>query len=124
MKELIKYKGLSVAPAELEAVLLTHPAVPKTAVVRHRTGRPARCRKAYVVRRDAVSERELMDWVAGRAAPDKRVRLIEFTDLISKSPSGKFLAQAAGHARGGGRRNRRGTAMRTVPADVAGPLRR
>ncbi len=91
VKELIKYKGLSVAPAELEALLLTHPAVADAAVVRHLDGAAGEVPKAYVVRRDAVSERELMDWVAGRVAPYKRVRLVEFTDSIPKSPSGKIL---------------------------------
>ena len=91
VKELIKYKGLSVAPAELEALLLTHPAVADAAVVRHPDGAAGEVPKAYVVRRDAVSERELMDWVAGRVAPYKRVRLVEFTDSIPKSPSGKIL---------------------------------
>ena len=47
--------------------------------------------KAYVVLSDAVSEQELMDWVAKRVAPYKRVRLVEFTDTIPKSPSGKIL---------------------------------
>jgi acyl-CoA synthetase (AMP-forming)/AMP-acid ligase II len=91
VKELIKYKGLSIAPAELEALLLTHPAVADAAVVRHPDEAAGEVPKAYVVRRDAVSERELMDWVAGRVAPYKRVRLVEFTDSIPKSPSGKIL---------------------------------
>jgi acyl-CoA synthetase (AMP-forming)/AMP-acid ligase II len=91
VKELIKYKGLSVAPAELEALLLTHPAVADAAVVRHPDEAAGEVPKAYVVRRGAVSERELMDWVAGRVAPYKRVRLVEFTDSIPKSPSGKIL---------------------------------
>jgi acyl-CoA synthetase (AMP-forming)/AMP-acid ligase II len=91
VKELIKYKGLSVAPAELEALLLTHPAVADAAVVRHPDAAAGEVPKAYIVRRDAVSERELMDWVAGRVAPYKQVRLVEFTDSIPKSPSGKIL---------------------------------
>jgi acyl-CoA synthetase (AMP-forming)/AMP-acid ligase II len=91
VKELIKYKGLSVAPAELEALLLTHPAVADAAVVRHRDDAAGEVPKAYVVRCGTVSERELMDWVAGRVAPYKQVRLVEFTDSIPKSPSGKIL---------------------------------
>jgi acyl-CoA synthetase (AMP-forming)/AMP-acid ligase II len=91
VKELIKYKGLSVAPAELEALLLTHPAVADAAVVRHPDDAAGEVPKAYVVRRDAVSERELMDWVAGQVAPYKQVRLVEFTDSIPRSPSGKIL---------------------------------
>jgi acyl-CoA synthetase (AMP-forming)/AMP-acid ligase II len=91
VKELIKYKGLSVAPAELEALLLTHPAVADAAVVRHPDAEAGEVPKAYVVRRDTVSERELMDWVAAQVAPYKRVRLVEFTDSIPRSPSGKIL---------------------------------
>jgi acyl-CoA synthetase (AMP-forming)/AMP-acid ligase II len=91
VKELIKYKGLSVAPAELEALLLSHPAVADVAVVRHPDQTAGEVPKAYVVRRDAISEPELMDWVAERVAPYKRVRLVEFTDSIPKSPSGKIL---------------------------------
>jgi acyl-CoA synthetase (AMP-forming)/AMP-acid ligase II len=101
VKELIKYKGLSVAPAELEGLLLTHPAVADAAVVRHPDEAAGEVPKAYVVLSDAVSEQELMDWVAERVAPYKRVRLVEFTDTIPKSPSGKILrrlliAQEAG----------------------------
>jgi acyl-CoA synthetase (AMP-forming)/AMP-acid ligase II len=91
VKELIKYKGLSVAPAELEGLLLTHPAVADAAIVRHPDEAAGEVPKAYVVLRDAVSEQELMDWVAKRVAPYKRVRLVEFTDTIPKSPSGKIL---------------------------------
>lgn len=91
VKELIKYKGLSVAPAELEGLLLTHPAVADAAVVRHPDQAAGEVPKAYLVLRDAVSEQELMDWVAERVAPYKRVRLVEFTDSIPKSPSGKIL---------------------------------
>lgn len=91
VKELIKYKGLSVAPAELEGVLLTHPAVADAAVVRYRDAAAGEVPKAYVVLRAEVSERELMNWVAQRVAPYKRVRVVEFTDRIPKSPSGKIL---------------------------------
>jgi acyl-CoA synthetase (AMP-forming)/AMP-acid ligase II len=91
VKELIKYKGMSVAPAELEALLLSHPAVADVAVVRHPDEAAGEVPKAYVVRRDAISETALIGWVAERVAPYKRVRLVEFTDSIPKSPSGKIL---------------------------------
>jgi acyl-CoA synthetase (AMP-forming)/AMP-acid ligase II len=91
VKELIKYKGLSVAPAELEGVLLTHPAVADAAVVRHADEAAGEVPKAYVVLRAAASAQELMGWVAERVAPYKRVRVVEFTDSIPKSPSGKIL---------------------------------
>ncbi len=91
VKELIKYKGMSVAPAELEALLLSHPAVADVAVVRHKDETAGEVPKAYVVRCNAISESALIDWVAERVAPYKRVRLVEFTDSIPKSPSGKIL---------------------------------
>jgi acyl-CoA synthetase (AMP-forming)/AMP-acid ligase II len=91
VKELIKYKGLSVAPAELEGLLLTHPAIADAAVVRYPDQAAGEVPKAYIVLKEQASEQELMDWVAERVAPYKRVRLVEFTDSIPKSPSGKIL---------------------------------
>jgi acyl-coenzyme A synthetase/AMP-(fatty) acid ligase len=95
-KELIKYKGLQVAPAELEALLLTHPAVLDVAVVRRPDDEAGEVPKAFVVLRpDPASQLTtgdaLMTWVAERVAPHKRVRVVEFIDQIPKSPSGKIL---------------------------------
>ncbi len=92
-KDLIKYKGYSVAPAEVENVLFEHPAVRECAVV----GRPdpvaGEVPKAYVVCLPGrtVEARELMEFCAGRIAPYKRVREIEFIDEIPKNPVGKVL---------------------------------
>jgi len=91
VKELIKYKGFQVAPAELEAILVTHPAVADAAVVRSRDALAGEVPKAFVVLRAPASAEELMAWVAGRVAGYKRVRQVEFTDRIPKSPSGKIL---------------------------------
>src|SRR5215471_10006559 len=91
VKELIKYKGYQVAPAELEAILLTHPAVADAAVVRRPDELAGEVPKAFVVLRSPASEQELMAWVAGRVASYKRVRQVEFTDSIPKSPAGKIL---------------------------------
>jgi acyl-CoA synthetase (AMP-forming)/AMP-acid ligase II len=100
VKELIKYKGMSVAPAELEGVMLTHPLIADVAVVRHPDQVAGEVPKAYVVLRDkdgaATSESDLMQWVAERVAPYKRVRLLEFTDSIPRSPSGKILRRLLG----------------------------
>src|SRR3989475_2817914 len=70
-KELIKYKGFQVAPAELEALLLTHPAVADVAVVRHPDDEAGEVPKAFVVRRadhlaHHASGEAIMDWVATR----------------------------------------------------------
>jgi acyl-CoA synthetase (AMP-forming)/AMP-acid ligase II len=90
-KELIKYKGYQVAPAELEAVLLTHPAVADVAVVRRPDAQAGEVPKAFVVLQAPASAQELMAWVAGRVASYKRVRQVEFIDSIPKSPTGKIL---------------------------------
>jgi acyl-CoA synthetase (AMP-forming)/AMP-acid ligase II len=94
IKELIKCEGRQVAPAELEDVLLAHPAVADAAVVRSPDESSGEVPKAFVVREAgvaAVGERELMAWVAERVAPFKRVRRVEFTDIIPKTAAGKIL---------------------------------
>jgi acyl-CoA synthetase (AMP-forming)/AMP-acid ligase II len=91
VKELIKYKGLQVAPAELEALLLTHPAVADAAVVRHPDEEAGEVPKAFVVASAPVDPGELMAFVAERVAPYKKVRHVEFVDEIPKAASGKIL---------------------------------
>jgi acyl-CoA synthetase (AMP-forming)/AMP-acid ligase II len=91
VKELIKYKAYQVAPAELEALLLTHPAVADAAVVRKRDTLAGEVPKAFVALRTPASADELMAWVGERVAGYKRVRQIEFTDHIPRSPAGKIL---------------------------------
>lgn len=93
LKELIKYKGFQVAPAELEAVLLTHPEVVDAAVVGVDDLESGEVPKGFVVTRvgAGVSGEELMAYVADRVARYKRIRRIEFIDEIPKSPSGKIL---------------------------------
>jgi acyl-CoA synthetase (AMP-forming)/AMP-acid ligase II len=91
VKELIKYKGLQVAPAELEAVLLSHPAVADVAVIPSPDEEAGEVPKAFVVLKAPATAEELMDYVAQRVAPFKKVRRIEFVEQIPKSPSGKIL---------------------------------
>jgi acyl-CoA synthetase (AMP-forming)/AMP-acid ligase II len=91
VKELIKYKGLQVAPAELEAVLLSHPKVADVAVVRFPDEEAGEVPKAFVVARDPVDPGELLAYVAERVAPHKKVRQVEFVDEIPKAASGKIL---------------------------------
>ena len=90
-KELIKYKGHQVPPAELEAILLTHPAVADAAVVPSPDDKAGEVPKAYVVLRGTAHADELLAFVAVRVSPQKRVRRLEFIDAIPKSPSGKIL---------------------------------
>jgi acyl-CoA synthetase (AMP-forming)/AMP-acid ligase II len=94
IKELIKYKGFQVPPAELEDVLLAHPAVADAAVVRSPDPSAGEVPKAFVVRQPdvaPVTSQDLMTWVADRVAPYKRLRRVEFTAAIPKSPTGKIL---------------------------------
>lgn len=90
-KELIKYKGFQVPPAELEGVLLTHPAIADAAVIPLPDDEAGEVPKAYVVLKGEVTATEIMDFVAERVAPYKRLRFVEFIDKIPKSPSGKIL---------------------------------
>ncbi len=90
-KELIKYKGYQVAPAELEALLVTHPAVADACVVGLPDDEAGEIPKAFVVLRGEMSTDELMEWVAERVAPYKRVRVMEAIDEVPKSASGKIL---------------------------------
>jgi acyl-CoA synthetase (AMP-forming)/AMP-acid ligase II len=91
VKELIKYKGFQVAPAELEGVLLSHPAVADAAVVRSPDEEAGEVPKAFVVARSRVDPEELLAYVAERVAPHQKVRRVEFVDEIPKAPSGKIL---------------------------------
>jgi acyl-CoA synthetase (AMP-forming)/AMP-acid ligase II len=93
LKELIKYNAYQVPPAELEAVLLSHPAVADAAVIPSPDERAGEVPKALVVLKEesVVSPEDLMAFVAARVAPYKKVRRIEFVEQIPKSASGKIL---------------------------------
>ena len=92
-KEMIKYKGYQIAPAELEALLLEHPDVMDSAVIPKRDAEAGEIPKAFVLLREGkeVSTDELMGFVAERVAPYKKLREIEFVEAIPKTPSGKIL---------------------------------
>src|SRR5689334_1275468 len=90
-KELIKYKGFQVPPAELEAVLLTHPCVADAAVIPIPDDEAGEVPKAIIVLREQVEPEAIMEFVAERVAPHKRIRHLEFVDKNQKSPSGKML---------------------------------
>ena len=91
LKELIKYKGLQVAPAELEAVLLSHPAVADAAVVPLADAECGEIPRGFVVLKGVATADELLAYVAARVAPHKKLRRLEFIDAIPKSASGKIL---------------------------------
>ena len=96
LKELIKYKGYQVPPAELEAILVTHHAVADAAVIPHPDEEAGEIPKAFVLLRPGVvgDPEEIMAFVAERVSPQKRIRLLEFVDEIPKSASGKILRRA------------------------------
>lgn len=91
LKELIKVDGRQVAPAELEAVLFSHPGVADAAVVGSPNEKHGEVPKAFVVLKREATADEIIEYVAGRVARYKRVRLVEFTSEIPKSPAGKTL---------------------------------
>ena len=91
VKELIKYKGFQVAPAELEEVLLAHPNVSDAAVIGVPDEEAGEVPKAFVVKNGDVSEDEVRAFVAERVAPYKKLRGLEFVEAIPKSASGKIL---------------------------------
>ncbi len=93
VKELIKYKGYQVPPAELEALLVGHPAVADAAVIPipDESGGEAPKACVCVSAGDELDPDELMAWVAERVAPYKRIRAVEIVDEIPKSASGKIM---------------------------------
>ncbi|MEH0512679.1 4-coumarate--CoA ligase family protein [Streptomyces sp. B21-106] len=94
VKELIKYKGFQVAPAELEALLLTHPQIADAAVIGVYDDDGNEVPHAFVVRRPTAPELaagEVAMYVAERVAPYKRVRHVTFVDAVPRAASGKIL---------------------------------
>jgi acyl-CoA synthetase (AMP-forming)/AMP-acid ligase II len=93
LKELIKYKGYQVPPAELEALLLTHPDIADAAVVGAPDADGEEIPKAFVVKQSGadLDETQVMDFVAEHVAPYKKVRQVEFIEAVPKSASGKIL---------------------------------
>ncbi len=93
VKELIKFKGFQVPPAELEALLVTHPAVADVAVIGVPDDEAGEIPKAFVVRAPGtdVDAAALQAFVADELASYKQVRVVEFIDEIPKSAAGKIL---------------------------------
>lgn len=92
-KEMIKYKGFSVAPAEVEAVLFQHPEVADCAVIAKPDPEAGEIPKALVILRpeSEVTPEALMEFVGSRIAGYKKVREVEFVASIPKTASGKIL---------------------------------
>lgn len=94
VKELIKYKGFQVAPAELEALLLTHEGIADAAVVGVPDEDGSEIPKAFVVRQPGAKEltgEDVAAYVAERVAPYKKIRRVEFIEAVPRAASGKIL---------------------------------
>jgi acyl-CoA synthetase (AMP-forming)/AMP-acid ligase II len=94
LKELIKYKGFQVAPAELEAELLTHPAIADVAVIGKPNGEAGELPMAFIVaKRDYPTPtlNEIQDYLDHRLAHYKQIHALELVEEIPKSASGKIL---------------------------------
>ena len=93
-KEMIKFKGFSIAPAQIEALLLEHPSVADVAVIAKPDAEAGEVPKAFVLLKtgsEHQSESDLLAWANGKLATYKNVREIEFIDAIPRNPSGKIL---------------------------------
>ncbi|MDG1025532.1 MAG: 4-coumarate--CoA ligase family protein [Gammaproteobacteria bacterium] len=91
VKELIKYKGYQVAPAELEALLLSHESIADAAVIPSPNEEAGEIPKAFVVVNEEISPEQIMQWVAEQVAPHKKIRLLDIVSEIPKAASGKIL---------------------------------
>lgn len=93
LKELIKYKGFQVAPAELEALLLTHPQISDAAVIPMKDEQAGEVPVAFVVKSNGCSltEDEVKEFVSKQVIFYKRIKKVFFVDAVPKSPSGKIL---------------------------------
>ncbi|KAK7266905.1 hypothetical protein RIF29_19566 [Crotalaria pallida] len=93
LKELIKYKGYQVAPAELEQLLQTHPEIKDAAVIPYPDEEAGQVPMAFVVRQpqSSLGKAEILDYVAKQVAPYKKIRHVAFVDSIPKNAAGKIL---------------------------------
>ncbi|EOA16327.1 hypothetical protein CARUB_v10004477mg [Capsella rubella] len=93
IKEIIKYKGFQIAPADLEAVLVSHPLILDAAVTAAPNEECGEIPVAFVVRRQetTLSEQDVINYVAAQVAPYRKVRKVVMVSSIPKSPTGKIL---------------------------------
>jgi acyl-CoA synthetase (AMP-forming)/AMP-acid ligase II len=122
-KELIKYKGFQVPPAELEGVLLEHPGISDAAVIGKLDDESGEIPKAFVVRSpdSEVSDADVMAFVAGKVATFKHIREVEFIDAIPKTRLWQDSTPRAD--RTGARRDRSVTRFNSLGTGLEPPKR-
>ena len=91
LKELIKVNAFQVAPAEVEGVLVQHPAITDAAVVGQPDDRCGEVPVAYIVTTVDVSAHQLTEWVTPRLAHYKRPTAYHTVEQLPRTPSGKLL---------------------------------
>lgn len=93
LKEIIKYNGFQVAPAEIEALLLNHPNISDAAVVGMTDESAGEVPVAFVVKSNGsqITEEEIKQYISKQVVYYKRIKRVFFTDSIPKAPSGKIL---------------------------------
>ncbi|KAG6383092.1 hypothetical protein SASPL_157162 [Salvia splendens] len=93
LKEIIKYKGYQVAPAEIEALLLNHPNISDAAVVSMKDEQAGEVPVAFVVKSNGstITEDEIKQFISKQVIFYKRINRVFFIDAIPKNPSGKIL---------------------------------
>ena len=95
-KETIKYKGYTIAPAEIEAIIYEHPAVKECAVIGKSDTIAGEIPKAFVVLKEGcnVTGEEIMEFCERKISPYKKVREVEFISEIPKTTVGKVLRKS------------------------------
>ncbi|XP_072984246.1 4-coumarate--CoA ligase-like 6 [Typha latifolia] len=102
LKDTIKYKGFQIAPADLEAVLISHPDILDVSVISAEDEEAGEIPVAFVVGKpgSAISSAEVIDYVAKKVAPYKKVRKVMFVKSIPRSPAGKVLRRLLKNSHG------------------------